>query len=209
MGQAAGPALRFLGRSVLRAHGGIRPRRALRNRVLYFFGPHPTHDSLHRRQKGDVLILNDAAARALEAHAESGYPREVCGLLVGRIDSPGGARRILEARQAGNLNRERATDRYDLDPTDYLRIESEARALRLEVLGVYHSHPDHPSLPSETDRMRAEEIWQEGASWSYLILEVAAGRLASRRSWVLRERIFHEEEIRVEPAGAGSGPCPS
>ncbi len=156
-----------------------------------------------------MLILNDAADRALEAHAQAGYPREVCGLLVGRIDTPGGARRVLEARQAANLNRERAADRYDLDPADYLRIENDARARRLEVLGVYHSHPDHPSLPSETDRLRAEEIWQEAASWSYLILEVAAGRLASRRSWVLRGRVFQEEEVRVEPTGAGSGPCPS
>jgi proteasome lid subunit RPN8/RPN11 len=157
-----------------------------------------------RRPAGDVLILNAAAEQAMKVHAESGYPREVCGLLVGRVDSAGGARRVLEATQAANLNRERARDRYDLDPADYLRIESDARARRLEVLGVYHSHPDHPSAPSETDRLRAEEIWQEAVSWSYLILEVASGNLASRRSWVLRERAFQEEEIRVDASGAGS-----
>ena len=154
-----------------------------------------------------MLILDAATEQALEAHARSGYPHEVCGLLVGRIEMPGGARRVLEARQAANLNRERAADRYDLDPADYLRIENEARARRLEVLGVYHSHPDHPSRPSETDRLRAEEIWQEAESWSYLILEVAGGVLASRRSWVLRNRVFEEEEIRVESRTAESQPC--
>ena len=154
-----------------------------------------------------MLILNAATEGALQAHAQAGYPREVCGLLVGRVETPGGARRVLEAREAANLNRERAADRYDLDPSDYLRIENDARARRLEVLGVYHSHPDHPSLPSETDRQRAEEIWQEAASWSYLILEVVAGRLASRRSWVLRGRVFQEEEVRVELPGAESKPC--
>ncbi|HEU5181526.1 MAG TPA: M67 family metallopeptidase [Candidatus Polarisedimenticolia bacterium] len=153
-----------------------------------------------------MLILDAATERALEAHARSGYPHEVCGLLVGRIEAPG-ARRVMEAKQAANLNRERAADRYDLDPADYLRIENEARARRLEVLGVYHSHPDHPSRPSETDRQRAEEIWQEAESWSYLILEVAAGVVASRRSWVLRGRVFQEEEIRVETSSAERQTC--
>ena len=66
------------------------------------------------------------------------------------------------------------------------------------MLGVYHSHPDHPSIPSETDRLRAEEIWQSAESWSYVILQVVSGRVASRRSWILRDGVFAEEEMSLE-----------
>jgi proteasome lid subunit RPN8/RPN11 len=144
------------------------------------------------------LILDACAERAMRGHGEEGYPQEVCGLLIGRAGENPGSRRVVKALRAGNRNRERAADRYELDPADYLRIEAEARRLRLEIVGVYHSHPDHPSRPSETDRLRAEEIWQSAESWSYLILEIAAGKLASRRSWILENAAFREEVIRIE-----------
>lgn len=147
-----------------------------------------------------MLILDDRALRGMIRHAEEGYPLEVCGLLIGIVEEGTKVRRVREACRADNLNRERAADRYDLDPADYRRIEEQARQRRMEVLGVYHSHPDHPSRPSETDRQRAEEIWQSSESWSYVILEVAGGKVASWRSWVLRSGEFGEEETEV-PAG--------
>ncbi len=147
-----------------------------------------------------MLILDDRALRGMIRHAEEGYPLEVCGLLIGVVEGETKVRRVRAACRAANLNRERAADRYDLDPADYRRIEEQARQRRMEVLGVYHSHPDHPSRPSETDRQRAEEIWQSSESWSYVILEVAGGRVASWRSWVLRSSEFGEEETRA-PAG--------
>src|SRR5262249_34673667 len=105
---------------------------------------------------------------------------------------------------------ERAADRYELDPADFRTIEEKARRRSLEIVGVYHSHPDHPSRPSETDRQRAEEIWQSSESWSYVILEVARGSVASRRSWVLRDGTFGEEDIRVSPRATEEGlPCPA
>jgi len=145
----------------------------------------------------EVLILDGQTAQRMKEHGEEGYPSEVCGLLIGNFEEGAKVRRAREAPRAGNLNRERSADRYDLDPSDYRRIEEEARGNQLEVVGVYHSHPDHPSLPSETDRQRAEEIWQTAESWSYLILEVAGGRVASTRSWVLRGGTFSEEEVQV------------
>ncbi len=144
-----------------------------------------------------MLILDGQTAQRMKEHGEEGYPSEVCGLLIGNFEEGAKVRRAREAPRAGNLNRERSADRYDLDPSDYRRIEEEARGNQLEVVGVYHSHPDHPSLPSETDRQRAEEIWQTAESWSYLILEVAGGRVASTRSWVLRGGTFSEEEVQV------------
>ena len=146
-----------------------------------------------------MLILDPGAENAMRDHTESGYPHEVCGLLLGRCDAGSEMRRVAEARPAANLNLEHAADRYELSPADFLHIEREARSRELEVVGVYHSHPDHPSRPSETDRLRAEEIWQSSESWSYLILEVASGVMASRRSWVLKHGIFAEEEIQVLP----------
>lgn len=146
-----------------------------------------------------MLLMDDATASRMKGLAEQGYPHEACGLLLGRLE--GGARRVVEARPAGNLNKERAADRYDLDPADYRRIDEDARRRGLSVLGVYHSHPDHPSAPSETDRARAAEVWGPFESWSYVILEVAKGQVASWRSWVLKDEAFGEEEVRVSQGG--------
>jgi proteasome lid subunit RPN8/RPN11 len=146
-----------------------------------------------------VLILDEEGESRVRQHAQDGYPREVCGLLLGKFEAGTTLRRVAQARPAANRNEARPEDRYDLDPGDFLRIENEARARQWEVVGVYHSHPDHPAEPSETDRQRAEEIWQLSESWSYLILEVASGRVAARRSWVLQNGVFAEEEIQVLP----------
>ena len=146
-----------------------------------------------------MLILDKQAEEGMIRHGEEGYPHEICGLLVGHFEDGMATRKAREAWRAVNLNRERAADRYDLDPADFRKIEEEARLRRMEIVGVYHSHPDHPSRPSETDRQRAEEIWQSAESWSYVILEVVRGSVASRGSWVLRGGAFGEEEIRVSP----------
>lgn len=141
-----------------------------------------------------MLRLDRRAAKAMRRQGEEGYPQEVCGLLIGRIEEGTGIRRVLEASPARNLRADEAADRYELDPADFLRIESGARKRDLVVLGVYHSHPDHPPFPSETDRLLAVEIWQSSESWSYVILEVAAGRAVTWKSFVLRDGVFHEEQ---------------
>ncbi len=142
-----------------------------------------------------MLALDDASAARMSALAEGGYPHEVCGLLVGTCED--GVRRVREVHPAENLNRARAADRYDLSPADYARIERAAAARGLAVVGIYHSHPDHPSRPSETDRAQAAGIWGSAESWSYVILEVAKGKVASWRSWVLKDEAFGEEAVRV------------
>lgn len=134
-------------------------------------------------------ISPEAEAR-MRADAEAAYPEEACGLILGADG------KATEARRAGNLNTERARDRYLMDPVDQMRIEKEAAARGLKVLGVWHSHPDHPSAPSETDRAQAEQIWGMAESWSYIILEVAKGKVATLRSWVLKDGRFAEEKIR-------------
>jgi proteasome lid subunit RPN8/RPN11 len=147
------------------------------------------------------LLISDAALAAMKAHGESGYPHEVCGLLVGRFADEMRIRQVLRAAPAHNLNTERAADRYELSPEDYRRIEIEALRDALEVVGIYHTHPDHPSRASEADRQRAVDVWQDQLSWSYLIFEVAQGRVASYRSWVLHNEQFQAEECQVQALG--------
>jgi proteasome lid subunit RPN8/RPN11 len=135
----------------------------------------------------ETLVLPADVRERLRELALAAYPREACGLLLGRVES---ARRLAEVvHPARNLNVERAHDRYELDPRDQLAAERAARDGGREVLGVWHTHPDHPATPSETDRAAA---W---SGWSYLILSVVRGELADLRSWRLDEatRRFHPE----------------
>ncbi len=143
------------------------------------------------------LLLPDPILARLGAWVRDAYPHEACGLLVGRVDGAGVE--VVRAVRAGNLNRERAHERYELDPADHMQTELAARAEGLDVVGVWHSHPDHQAVPSETDRAAAH------AGWSYVILSVAPGGVSDVRSWRLRSGRFREEAI--SPYGrTGSSP---
>ncbi|HVY54919.1 MAG TPA: M67 family metallopeptidase [Thermodesulfobacteriota bacterium] len=121
-------------------------------------------------------------------HAESGFPHEVCGVLVGADG------RITHYRECRNLNTERAHDRYDLDPESFKQADEWARGEGLEILGIYHSHPDHPSIASETDRQRA---WPE---WIYIIFSINGGKYNDARAWVLEDfdAGFKQIDIKLE-----------
>lgn len=134
-----------------------------------------------------MLALPSEVRAELVRWIAAGYPEETCGLLVGRNHL--GRTEIARATQAQNLNRERARDRYELDPQDFLAADLAAREASLEIVGIWHSHPDHPAEPSETDRAAA---WE---GWSYLIVEVTRTGVAAVRSWRLADERFHEEPI--------------
>lgn len=87
------------------------------------------------------------------------------------------------------MNRVRARDRFELDPRDFLAAELAARRTGREIVGIWHSHPDHPAVPSETDRLAA---WE---GWSYLIAEVTRERAGALRSWRLVHDRFVEEAL--------------
>jgi proteasome lid subunit RPN8/RPN11 len=135
-----------------------------------------------------MLTLTPAIRARIEAHAVEAYPHEACGVIVGRATA--GAREGVSAHRTGNLNVERAHDRFTLDPKDYMRIDREARAQGLDIIGIYHSHPDHPAQPSETDRQQA---WE---GYSYVIVSVKAGKVADFLSFELRGEQFAPEEVR-------------
>ena len=120
------------------------------------------------------LRLRAQALQAIRAAAEAGYPHEVCGILLGRGgESPEAA----EAHPCDNVVAERSHDRYELDPKAQLRIEKGARERGLDVVGYYHSHPDHPALASETDNALS---WERTV---YLIQSVRQGRCDELRAW--------------------------
>lgn len=135
-----------------------------------------------------TLSLNKDVRASLEGWARSGYPKESCGLLIG--EEKNGIAVATRAVLAKNLNKERATDRYELDPEDFFKANNEACASGLEIIGVWHSHPDYPARPSETDRMMA---WPK---WSYLIISVSNENIEDVRAWQLnRQGEFEEETI--------------
>jgi proteasome lid subunit RPN8/RPN11 len=117
--------------------------------------------------------LAASAREAIAEAAQSGYPNEVCGILLGRAAEA----LVEEAVPCPNLNAERSRDRYQLDPLAQLKIEKRARERGLDVLGYYHSHPDHPAAASETDSSLS---WEDTA---YLIQSVIRGQAEDLRAW--------------------------
>ncbi|HET7467816.1 MAG TPA: M67 family metallopeptidase [Candidatus Dormibacteraeota bacterium] len=115
-----------------------------------------------------------AALDAINAHGAEGYPHEICGILVG----PRGSRTATDAMRARNIIVERARDRYEIDPRDHIRIQREADAAGQDIVGYYHSHPDHPAQASRFDTERA---W---AGYVYLIVSVAGGKPADANAFV-------------------------
>ena len=113
-----------------------------------------------------------------EAHSVEAYPHECCGVLVGTTK---GDKVVTRAVRVENKNAERAADRYDLDPADMNRIDKEARGRGEEVIGIYHSHPDHPDRPSDFDRDRGFPYY------SYVIVSVMKGEVATVKCWYFEE----------------------
>ncbi|MEE8185359.1 MAG: M67 family metallopeptidase [Thermodesulfobacteriota bacterium] len=135
-----------------------------------------------------MIYINEQLYTEIKDHAMDVYPSEGCGVLVGTGD------RVLKIYRVENINKERANDRYEIDPSDILRIEKEASNESQDIIGFYHSHPDHPDMPSDFDRERA---WPD---YRYIIISVRNGTEVSIRSWKLvdnREK-FEEERLMIE-----------
>jgi proteasome lid subunit RPN8/RPN11 len=140
-----------------------------------------------------VLHLDDSVWQAIRRHGEEAYPHESCGVLIGRSD--GQTRTAVVAVRCLNLRTDSPSNRYQIDPREILRAARDARPRGLDVVGFYHSHPDHPARPSPTDL--AEAHW---FGCSYVITGVERGRADATRSFVLigateAEKHFEDEEI--------------
>ena len=138
-----------------------------------------------------MLEIAPELLEKIQANGETAYPEEGAGFLLG-VD--GEVRRILSLMALPNARESEARhNRYILTPRDYLDGEEQADRLKLILLGVFHSHPDHPGQPSDYDRDWAQPFF------SYIITSVNAGRADSSRSWRLLEdrSAFVEEPVRI------------
>ena len=120
-----------------------------------------------------MKIVADAL-QSIKAHGAQGYPHEICGIMIGR-SSEG---RVTEVRRARNIIVERARDRYEIDPRDHIRIQREADTAGLDIVGYYHSHPDHRAQASRFDTERA---W---AGYVYLIVSIENGKPVDANAFV-------------------------
>jgi proteasome lid subunit RPN8/RPN11 len=153
-----------------------------------------------------VLQISYADYEALRAHGEETYPHECCGVLLGKNEpgSDGATNRVHQIVRAGNTRTDSAHNRYNIAPQELVKIQRQARGLGLDIVGFYHSHPDHPAQWSPTDF--AEAHWM---SCSYLITSVEKGKAVLTNSFLLtgsgeEDKKFVDEAIEIEIAEANN-----
>jgi proteasome lid subunit RPN8/RPN11 len=145
-----------------------------------------------------MLILSEELMGRIQAQAAESYPDEGCGLLLGRSEGGRNEATALAAVPNRWPAEEEKGIRFRIADADLLAVEMDAAARGLDVIGVYHSHPDHPPLASPRDL-----AWATWPGYSYLITEVSAGRPGLSRSWQLRpDRSGFDEETIAQPSGS-------
>lgn len=127
----------------------------------------------------------------MHRHAESAYPSECCGLLLG--EATGQIKSVRHIMETDNDVEELKHKRYCIPPKALLAAENLVREKVWEVLGVYHSHPDHPARPSAFDRERAIPYFE------YIIVGVSKGHATETSCWIIREEdsAFEREELLI------------
>lgn len=130
--------------------------------------------------ESNELVVSPQQMAQMEEHCRDAYPLEGCGMLLGRVMN--GRKIVVDVLPTGNAREAEAQhNRYLIPPEEMLQGELEAEARGLEVIGYFHSHPDHPARPSEYDR---DHAWPW---YSYLIISVKEGEPGDRRAWQLCE----------------------
>jgi proteasome lid subunit RPN8/RPN11 len=148
-----------------------------------------------------MLTLNPELLAKMHAHLQAGYPHEACGILIGDASVRADGTANMVAKDAiivpnsweVESEREGLRNRFLISPDDYVRADREAGKRGLDVIGFFHSHPDCPARPSETDREFAMP------RSSFVIVSVEKGNATSTHSWVLRDDRsgFNEEDVMV------------
>lgn len=149
------------------------------------------------------LLLTDEQIQAMQRHTERSYPEEGCGVLLGT--RAGDTKSVVEVRETENAWNEAEADifrevageselfskrrRFSIAPEVLLQLHQEARDRQLEIVGIFHSHPDAPARPSDFDRAIAWPIY------SYIILSVRAGKTEDIQSWKLDDDGQFQAEV--------------
>lgn len=135
------------------------------------------------------MKVDASVIAAIEVHAIEGYPNEICGFLIG----PAGGETITESRRTPNVAPENQARRYLIDPREQIRVQRDCDANGLDILGYYHTHPDHPAQPSSHD---AEPAWPGPL---YMIVSVRQGQVAEANGFVATDfgGPFRSEPIEI------------
>jgi proteasome lid subunit RPN8/RPN11 len=142
-----------------------------------------------------MLKLNEQVYHAIRRHGEETYPHECCGVLLGRAAD--GVNTVGDALRAGNTRTDSAHNRYHIAPQELVKIQRLGRERGLDIVGFYHSHPDHPARWSQTDF--AEAHW---LGCSYVITAVEKGIAKQTNSFLLdgsseEDKSFLDEAVDV------------
>lgn len=138
-----------------------------------------------------MIQLSRRLLERIKRHAVSSYPEECCGVLLGR--KQGKITTVSNLLELRNTVDESRTQRFLVTPDEYRMAEREATREGLEIVGIYHSHPDHPARPSPFDLEHALP-W-----WSYVIVSASKGQTRSISSWTMKDdrSAFEEETIEI------------
>ena len=139
-----------------------------------------------------MLKLTQSDFAALRAHGEETYPHECCGILLGHLHD--GTNDVVRIMRAGNTRTDSAHNRYHIAPQELIRAQREGRKQALDIVGFYHSHPDHPAQWSQTDF--AEAHW---FGCSYVITAVAGGRAEVTNAFLLRGSTEDDKQFEAQP----------
>jgi proteasome lid subunit RPN8/RPN11 len=126
-----------------------------------------------------MLKIDQSHFDSLRQHGEETYPHESCGVLLGQVD--GDTRVVASVARCGNTRKDSPQNRYNIDPAELIRIQRQGRERGEDIVGFYHSHPDHPARWSATDL--AEAHW---FGCSYVITSVEKGKAVLTNSFELR-----------------------
>lgn len=139
-----------------------------------------------------MIHLPEPLKNRIIQHAEQTYPEECCGFIFGLEQS--GERSASEVMPGENRQTENRERRFMIAPREYLKAERYGEENDLQLIGIYHSHPDHPAQPSQHDQ-------QQAMPWfSYVIVSIEDGSYKEMTSWWLDDdRNFFQEEIRSNP----------
>ena len=144
-----------------------------------------------------VLQINQDVLQAIQTHAVNDYPFECCGFLFGH--DTGQQRHITGYLMVNNSKEGDQRKRFEVSPKDYMKAERHAAMNDLQLLGIYHSHPDHPAIPSRHDHKQAVPFF------SYVILSVRQGQVSKTTSWQLndqgqfkRETINNKQKYQID-----------
>ena len=133
-----------------------------------------------------MIRFEPDAEQVMFEDAMTAFPDECCGFMYGMTE--GDVRVISKALPINNAATENRKRRFVISPMDYLKGERYAVENDLELLGIYHSHPNHPAIPSEHDRVAAQPFF------SYVIISVNEDGVKSVRSWILNDENQFDEE---------------